>query len=122
MKKNKKTKNIVSTYWNGKISLGKSFWIVAVVILGIYSIPSYIIDDQFISSVSDGMVILIWVYTIFFYVLLIYVYVGLWRSASKYISERIKTKRSTTWGYVTYTIIVLGVFSGVSTLILDLAS
>tara|TARA_B100000965_G_C19541946_1_gene735986 strand:+ start:1044 stop:1412 length:369 start_codon:yes stop_codon:yes gene_type:complete len=122
MKKNKKTKNIVSTYWNGEISLGKSFWIVAVVILGIYSIPSYIIDDQFISSVSDGMVILIWVYTIFFYVLLIYVYVGLWRSASKYISERIKTKRSTTWGYVTYTIIVLGVFSGVSTLILDLAS
>ncbi len=121
MKKNKKTKNIVSTYWNGEISLGKSFWIVATLMLGIYSIPSYIIDDQFISSVSDGMVILIWVYTIFFYVLLIYVYVGLWRSASKYISERTKSKRPTTWGYVTFAVIIMGVFSGFGTLILDLA-
>ena len=46
MKRNKKTKNIISQYWNGEIPLVKSFWIVAVVILGIVSIPSYLIDDQ----------------------------------------------------------------------------
>ena len=122
MKRNKKNKNIISQYWNGEIPLVKSFWIVAVVLLSIVSIPSYIIDDQAISRMSDGMAILILVWTVFFYLFLIYTYVGLWRSSSKYITERIKTKRSTTWGYVTYTIIVLGVFSGVSTLILDLAS
>ena len=45
MKRNKKTKNIISQYWNGEIPLVKSFWIVAVVLLSIVSIPSYIIDD-----------------------------------------------------------------------------
>ena len=49
MKKTKKSKNILYKYWNGEIPLVKSFWIVAVVLLSIVSIPSYIIDDQAIA-------------------------------------------------------------------------
>ena len=71
MKKNKQPKNIVGTYWIGEISLGKSFWIVAVVLLTIVSIPSYIIDDQAISKMSDGVAIAILVWTVFFYLFLI---------------------------------------------------
>ena len=122
MKKNKQLKNIVVTYWNGEISLGKSFWIVAVVLLTIVSIPSYLIDDQAISRMSDGVAIAILVWTIFFYLFLIYTYVGLWRSSSKYIAESIKSKRSTFWGYVVYIVIVLGMFSGFGQLIVSLAS
>ena len=89
-----KSKNIIFTYWNGEISLVKSFWIVAVVLLTIVSIPSYIIDDQAISKMSDGVAIAILVWTVFFYLFLIYTYVGLWRSSSKYIADRRKSKRS----------------------------
>ena len=122
MKKNKHPKNIVVTYWKGEISLVKSFWIVAVVFLTIVSIPSYIIDDQAISKMSDTVAIAILVWTVFFYLFLIYTYVGLWRSSSKYIAERIKSKRSTLWGYVVYVVIVLGIFSGFGQLIVSLAS
>ena len=120
MKKNKQSKNIVVTYWNGEISLGKSFWIVAVVLLTIVSIPSYLIDDQAISRMSDGVAIAILVWTIFFYLFLIYTYVGLWRSSSKYIAQSIKSKKSTFWGYVVYIIIVLLMFSGFGQLIVSL--
>ena len=122
MKKNKKTKNIISQYWNGEIPLVKSFWIVTVVLLSIVSIPSYIIDDQAISRMSDGMAILILVWTVFFYLFLIYTYVGLWRSSSKYITERKKSKRSALWGYAAYAVIVVGTFSGIGELILGLAN
>lgn len=122
MKRNKKTKNIISQYWNGEIPLVKSFWIVAVVLLSIVSIPSYIIDDQAITRMSDGMAILILVWTVFFYLFLIYTYVGLWRSSSKYITERKKSKRSALWGYAAYTVIVVGTFRGIGELILGLAN
>ncbi len=122
MERKKKSKNIVVTYWNGEISLGKSFWIVAVVLLTIVSIPSYLIDDQAISRMSDGVAIAILVWTIFFYLFLIYTYVGLWRSSSKYIAQNIKSKKSTFWGYVVYIVIVLGMFSGFGQLIVSLAS
>ena len=71
MKKNKHPKNIVVTYWKGEISLVKSFWIVAVIFLTIVSIPSYIIDDQAISKMSDTVAIAILVWTVFFYLFLI---------------------------------------------------
>ena len=122
MKKNKKSKNILSTYWNGEISLGKSFWIVAVVLLTIVSIPSYIIDDQAISKMSDGVAIVILVWTVFFYLFLIYTYVGLWRSSSMYIADRRKSKRSTLWGFVVYAVIIIGIFTGFGQLIISLAS
>ena len=41
------------SFYTGPISLVKSFWIVAVVLLTIVSIPSYIIDDQAISKMSE---------------------------------------------------------------------
>ena len=121
MERNKKTKNIISQYWNGEIPLLKSFWIVAVVLLSIASIPSYIIDDQIISRMSDEMAILILVWTVLFYLFLIYTYVGLWRSSSKYIDERKKSKRSVLWGYATYAVIVVATLSGISQVILSLA-
>ena len=122
MKKNKHPKNIVVTYWKGEISLVKSFWIVAVVFLTIVSIPSYIIDDQAISKMSDTVAIAILVWTVFFYLFLIYTYVGLWRSSSKYIADRRKSKRSTLWGFVVYAVIIIGIFTGFGQLIVSLAS
>ena len=50
MAKKSKKQNIVKIYWNGDISLAKSFWLVSVVILGVVSIPSYFVTDAVIDN------------------------------------------------------------------------
>ena len=111
MKRNKKNKNILIKYWDGDFSLAKSFWIVGVLIGTIVALPSALIDDGTITASSDGVTILIAIYTIFFNFFLVYVYVGWWRSSSKYIAQKKKIKRSPFWGYAVYVSVVLGFFS-----------
>ena len=121
MSKKSKKQNIVKIYWNGDISLAKSFLLVSVVILGVVSIPSYFVTDAVIDNMGTALSLLLLLWTVFFYVFLVYVYVGLWRSSSKYIIYNKKKKKSVIWGYVVYTIIVLGVLSGVGELIIAMS-
>ncbi len=111
MKKNKQTKNILIRYWNGEFSLAKTFWIVGVLIGSIVALPSVLIDDGTITASSDGVTVLIAIYTIFFNFFLVYVYIGMWRSSSKYIAQKKKIKRSSFWGYAVYFSVVMGFFS-----------
>ena len=111
MKRNKKDKNIFIKYWDGDFSLAKSFWIVGVLIGSIVALPSALIDDGTITASSDSVTVLIAIYTIFFNFFLVYVYVGWWRSSSKYIAQKKKIKRSPFWGYAVYVSVVLGFFS-----------
>ena len=121
MAKKSKKQNIVKIYWNGDMSLARSFWLVSVVILGVVSIPSYFVTDAVIDNMGTALSLLLLLWTVFFYVFLVYVYVGLWRSSSKYIIYNKKKKKSVIWGYVVYTIIVLGVLSGVGELIIAMS-
>tara|TARA_B100000401_G_scaffold367371_1_gene265726 strand:- start:852 stop:1220 length:369 start_codon:yes stop_codon:yes gene_type:complete len=121
MAKKSKKQNIVKIYWNGDISLAKSFWLVSVVILGVVSIPSYFVTDAVIDNMGTALSLFLLFWTVFFYVFLVYVYVGLWRSSSKYITYNKKKKKSALWGYVVYTIIVLGVLRGVGELIIAIS-
>ena len=116
MAKKSKKQNIVKIYWNGDMSLARSFWLVSVVILGVVSIPSYFVTDAVIDNMGTALSLLLLLWTVFFYV-----YVGLWRSSSKYIIYNKKKKKSVIWGYVVYTIIVLGVLSGVGELIIAMS-
>ena len=121
MAKKSKKQNIVKIYWNGDISLAKSFWLVSVVILGVVSIPSYFVTDAVIDNMGTALSLFLLFWTVFFYVFLVYVYVGLWRSSSKYITYNKKKKKSALWGYVVFTIIVLGVLRGVGELIIAIS-
>jgi len=121
MAKKSKKQNIVKIYWNGDMSLARSFWLVSVVILGVVSIPSYFVTDAVIDNMGTALSLLLLLWTVFFYVFLVYVYVGLWRSSSKYITYNKKKKKSVIWGYVVYTIIVLGVLRGVGELIIAMS-
>ena len=111
MKKNKQSKNILIRYWNGEFSLAKTFWIVGVLIGSIVALPSVLIDDGTITASSDGVTILIAIYTILFNFFLVYVYIGMWRSSSKYIAQKKKIKRSSFWGCAVYFSVVMGFLS-----------
>tara|TARA_Y100000816_G_C25935815_1_gene488079 strand:+ start:341 stop:709 length:369 start_codon:yes stop_codon:yes gene_type:complete len=121
MAKKSKKQNIIKIYWNGDMSLARSFWLVSVVILGVVSIPGYFVTDAVIDNMGTALSLLLLLWTVFFYVFLVYVYVGLWRSSSKYITYNKKKKKSALWGYVVYTIIVLGVLRGVGELIIAMS-
>ena len=120
MKKNKKNKNILIKYWDGDFSLAKTFWIGGVLIGSIVALPSVLIDDGTITASSDGITVLIAIYTILFNFFLVYIYIGLWRSSSKYIAQKKKIKRSSFWGYAVYVSVVLGFFDIVMGLLIPL--
>ena len=120
MKKNKKTKNILIKYWDGDFSLAKTFWIGGVLIGSIVALPSVLIDDGTITASSDGITVLIAIYTILFNFFLVYIYIGMWRSSSKYIAQKKKIKRSSFWGYAVYVSVVLGFFDIVMGLLIPL--
>ena len=120
MKRNKKNKNILIKYWDGEFSLAKSFWIGGVIIGGIVALPSVLIDDGTITASSDGITVLIAIYTILFNFFLVYIYIGMWRSSSKYIAQKKKSKNSSFWGYAVYVSVVLGFFDIVMGLFIPL--
>ena len=122
MKKNKKNKNILIKYWDGDFSLAKTFWIGGVLIGSIVALPSVLIDDGTITASSDGITVLIAIYTILFNFFLVYIYIGMWRSSSKYIAQKKKIKRSSFWGYAVYVSVVLGFFDIVVGLLIPLMS
>ena len=91
MAKNKKKINRFVNYWRGDESLTFSFWVVYFIGLSVLSAPLIYMDMQgeaFIDSLSTGMVLLFLIATVIFYSAAVYVYVGLYRSASKYILEK----------------------------------
>jgi hypothetical protein len=101
----KKKINRFINFWRGDESLTFSFWVVYFIGLSILSAPLIYIDIQgeaFIDSMSDGMALLFLIVTFIFYPALVYVYVGLYRSTSKYILLVKKKGKSAIWGYLVY--------------------
>ena len=108
----KKKNNRFIKYWRGEESLVFSFWVVLTLGLGALSIPLIYMSskgDAWVDTLSTGPVLFLILYVIFFYSTAVYVYVGLWRSASKYIELKKKKKLSALWGYVTYVWMVLAI-------------
>ena len=113
MAKKKKNKKFIK-YWRGEESLVFSFWVVLTIGLGAISIPLIYLSykgDAWIDTLSTGSALFLVLYTIFFYVAVVYVYVGLWRSASKYIEQKKKKKQSAFWGYATYVWMFLAIIN-----------
>ena len=108
----KKKNNRFIKYWRGEESLVFSFWVVLTIGLSALAIPLVYMSskgDAWIDTLSTGSALFLLHYTIFFYSTAVYVYVGLWRSASKYIELKKKKKLSAFWGYATYVWMVLAI-------------
>ena len=67
--------------------------------------------DAWVDTLSTGPVLFLILYVIFFYSTVVYVYVGLWRSASKYIERKKRKKQSAFWGYATYVWMILAIIN-----------
>tara|TARA_B110000967_G_C18358149_1_gene304593 strand:- start:69 stop:422 length:354 start_codon:yes stop_codon:yes gene_type:complete len=107
-KKNKDVKQNVIEFWQGKITLGKSFWLVFVVGGSIMTIPSFILTDAYVDSLDNLGLILFITFFIFQYTYLIVAYVGTWRSAKNYKPK----KNQWAWGNIAKIYIVLNLIRG----------
>ncbi|MDC0417836.1 hypothetical protein OAL74_05230 [Candidatus Pelagibacter sp.] len=116
----KKNKNFFKSYLNGEESLGFSFWIVTVLGLTVLSIPNYIIlskGDQVFDTMSDASALFYIIYIIVSFIASIFAFIGLWKSASKYITAKKKNKQSAIWGYLSYTYIILSIIRSINNII-----
>ena len=110
-------KTFFKKYFDGEESLSFSFWVVTVLGLSVLSIPNFIIlsrGDEFFNTISDTSALLYIAYLFVSFVVAIFVYIGLWKCASKYIISKKKNKESATWGYLSYVYIIVSVIRAVS--------
>jgi len=115
-----KYKTPFKKYFDGEESLSFSFWVVTVLGLSVLSIPNFIIlskGDEFFNTMSDTSALFYIAYLFLSFAVAIYVYIGLWKCASKYIITKKKNKESATWGYLSYVYIIVSVIRGVSGII-----
>ena len=104
---------LLKTYWEGNIPLVKSYWIGCVLVpLGLV-IPFILIAPGYGETVSDAQAnaIIVW-----FFVMLaanVFLIIGCFRSASKYIVMKRKKKKSVGWGRAAQVFLVLGALNTV---------
>ena len=92
--KKKVENNFVIDFWNGRISLGTSFWAVYFIGGTIVSLPAFLLSE------TTNLIIF---FVIFQFIYLIWAIVGTWKSASKYKPK----KNQWSWGTIAQIYIVL---------------
>ena len=97
----------IKHYLNGKYSLAFSFWIVGVLIPMVIGIPLIYFSATGVDNVTDSTAFLLIAYVLFYYIFIVGVIIGQWRSAGFYIQEN----KTPIWGYVVRVICVLTVLS-----------
>ncbi len=113
MKKNKNLKTNFNNFWQGKLSLKLSFWLVLFLGGGLLSLPTFLITDSYVDSISETLTALLLLYLLFYYIYLIIAYVGTWRSASNFKPK----KNQWSWGTIAKVYIVLNILNGINQLI-----
>ena len=111
----KSKNNLIKDFWDGKISLGKSFWLGGFVVLAIAGLP-LVYATLNIDNISDGAATLFIIYFFLYACLNIFIYIGIWKSASIYIQNKKKNKQTSFWGYVTKVLIIIGAIRGIAEL------
>ena len=100
-------KKEIKKFSQGKVSLGVSFWVWYVIGGGVLSLPFWIIPDAALDS--DGLAIFMVFYFIFMLVAVIFLMIGVWRSAEEYKKIKRKKKQGAGWGMAAQVYIVLSV-------------
>jgi hypothetical protein len=109
-KKNNNIKQAIINIWQGKLDLGQTFWLVFIIGGTIVTLPSFILNDEFIDSISDiGALLAIFIF-IYQWSNLVWAYVAAWRSATNFKPK----KKQWSWGTIAKVYIVLSVIRSIS--------
>ena len=110
----------IKKFWQGKVSLGVSFWVWYIIGGGVLSLPFWIIPDA--ASNQVGWAAFLTAYFIFMLVAIIFLMMGVWRSAEEYKKIKRKKKQGAGWGMAAQVYIVLAVINLVFKLVGVLAT
>ena len=102
-------KKLFKNYWEGKISLVKSYWVGALIIPIGLSIPFLIATSG--ENMSDAGAIFAIVYWVFLFFANMFLMIGAFKSASNYVKINKKKKKGTIWGILAQILLVLGMLS-----------
>ena len=102
-KKNNNIKQAIINIWQGKLDLGQTFWLVFIIGGTIVTLPSFILNDEFIDSISDIGALLAIFFFIFQWSYLVWAYVATWRSATNFKPK----KNQWSWGTIAKVYLVL---------------
>ena len=109
-KKNNNIKQAIINIWQGKLDLGQTFWLVFIIGGTIVTLPSFILNDEFIDSISDIGALFAIFFFIFQWSYLVWAYVATWRSATNFKPK----KNQWSWGTIAKVYIVLSVIRSIS--------
>ena len=113
-------KDALKKHWNGKYSLGESYWIGAVLIPIGLAIPLIPISES-ASNMSEEGVIFAIAYWAFLFFANMFLMIGAFKSASNYVKTNKKKRKGTIWGTLAQISLALGMFSVVGQYIVILA-
>tara|TARA_Y100001970_G_scaffold210302_1_gene256508 strand:- start:94 stop:441 length:348 start_codon:yes stop_codon:yes gene_type:complete len=113
-------KETLKKHWEGKFSLGQSYWIGAILIPIGLSIPLVFIGAN-IDNLSDGGAILAIAYWAFLFFANMFLLIGAFKSAANYVAQNKKKKKSTLWGVLAQILLALGMFGVVGQYLVTLA-
>ena len=108
-KKKNNIKQVIINIWQGKLGLSQTFWLVFIIGGTIVTLPSFILNDEFIDSISDIGALLAIFFYIFQWSYLVWAYVGSWRSATNYKPK----KGQWSWGTIAKVYIALNIIRGI---------
>ena len=114
-------KDALKKHWNGKYSLGESYWIGAVLIPIGLAIPLIPISESASNMSEEGAIFAI-AYWAFLFFANMFLMIGAFKSASNYVKTNKKKKKGTIWGTLAQISLVLGMLSVVGQYIVTLSS
>ena len=98
-------KKEIKKFWQGKVSLGKSFWLWYVVGGTIIALPGLLIPDS--ALVTDSAIIIFFIYAILMVAALAFLMIGAFKSAQQYRKIKKKKKQGGGWGIAAQVYIIL---------------
>ena len=103
-------KKEIKKFWEGKVSLGRSFWLWYVVGGTVITLPGLLIPDSALES--DSATIIFILYIVFMLVAIIFLMIGSFKSAQEYKKIKRKKKQGAGWGTAAQVYIILSAIRG----------
>ena len=104
-------KKEIKKFWQGKISLGRSFWLWYFVGGTVITLPGFLVPDSALVE-TDSTVIIFILYVVFMLVAIIFLMIGSYKSAQEYKKIKRKKKQGSGWGTAAQVYIILSAIRG----------
>ena len=98
-------KKEIKKFWQGKVSLGKSFWLWYVVGGTILTLPALLVPDSSLESTFSALIFAL--YSLCSVVVVILLMIGTFKSAQEYKKIKKKKKQGAGWGTAAQVYIIL---------------